>query len=243
MSTHQTIKLQAYLADCGVASRRKSEELIEAGKISVNGIVAHLGQRITPGVDTITFQGKIVTPSTQKVYLALNKPPGVISTTSDPEGRKTVINLLPSSLRQENLHLIGRLDEASEGLIIVTNDGDLTYRVTHPKFEIPKTYRILLNGIPSTPALNHLRRGVKLAERYIVPNEVKILGHEAQQQTWLEVTVSEGQKHLVRKMMRRIGYEVIRLIRTQIGALELGNLAPRQYRELTPEEIKKLTLD
>lgn len=233
-----SVKLQAFLAHAGIASRRASEKLIEEGLVTVNGKAAHLGQRVSPSSDVIKFKGKTVSLNTQHSYYILHKPTGYVSTTSDELGRKTVLKLLPAEL-SEGLYPVGRLDQDSEGLLLLTNDGDLTYVLTHPKFSIEKTYKVLLQGIPSTLALNHLKRGVKLSDEYIKPVSVNILGHE-NNNTWLEVTISEGKKHQVRRMIQRIGYEVIRLVRVKMGPLELGELKRGSYREVTEAEKEAL---
>jgi pseudouridine synthase len=234
----ETIKLQAFLARAGISSRRGSEKLILDGLVSVNGQIAHIGQRIDPSKDIIEYQGKIVRMVTGLSYYLLHKPPGYVSTTSDELGRKTVLNLLPESIRS-GLYPVGRLDQDSEGLLLLTNDGDLTYMLTHPKFQIQKTYEVLLEGIPSTPALEHLKRGVKLDDEYIKPVKMNILGHE-NRNTWLEITIDEGKKHQIKRMIKRTGYEVLRLKRTKMGPLELGHLKRGEYRTLTKEEENTL---
>lgn len=234
----ETIKLQSFLAHAGVASRRASEKLIEEGQVTVNGQVAHIGQRITPNKDTVEHNGKKVSLQGDFSYFLVHKPVGFVSTTSDELKRKTILELLPPQFRT-GMYPVGRLDLDSEGLVLLTNDGPLTFVLTHPQFEIQKTYQVLLQGIPSTPALSHLRRGVKLKEGYFIPISLEILRHE-DKNTWLEIVISEGKKHQVKRMMNRIGYEVMRLIRTQMGPLELGELQKGSYRELTKDETSTL---
>lgn len=229
-----TIKLQVFLAHAGIASRRKSEQLILDGVVTVNGETAHLGQRIKEESDFIQVKGKLIKNTTSKEYFILNKPRGIVSTTHDELNRKHVVDLLPVNKRQ-GMYPVGRLDQDSEGLILLTNDGELCNMLTHPKFEIEKTYHVLLKGIPSTLALEHLKRGVKLGGMYVRPVKINVLTHE-NNNTWLAVVIKEGQKHQVRKMIARIGYDVVRLVRVQMGPLVLGEIKNGAVRELTQEE-------
>lgn len=233
-----TLKLQTFLAHAGISSRRGSEKLIEEGLVTVNGEPAHIGQRVSVKKDVIKYKGEKVTLTTVLSYYIVHKPVGYVSTTSDELDRKTVLKLLPQSV-SEGLYPVGRLDQDSEGLLLLTNDGDLTYVLTHPKFSVQKTYHVLLRGIPTTPALDHLKRGVKLSDEYVKPINVKILGHESKN-TWLEITISEGKKHQVKRMVKRIGYEVLRLIRTQMGPLVLEGLKTGEFREITEQEREQL---
>lgn len=233
-----TLKLQTFLAHAGIASRRASEKLIEEGLVTVNGKLAHLGQRISPNKDEVKYKGTKVSVLSDLTYLLLHKPAGYVSTTNDELGRKTVLNLLPLEKRA-GLYPVGRLDQDSEGLLLLTNDGELAYVLTHPKFEIEKTYHVLLEGIPSTPALKHLERGVKLNDEYVKPVKTSILRRE-NKNTWLEIVIAEGKKHQVKRMINRTGYEVLRLIRVKMGPLELGDLLKGEYRELSQEEINTL---
>ncbi|MEO8580981.1 MAG: pseudouridine synthase [Patescibacteria group bacterium] len=235
-----TIKLQSFLAHSGVSSRRGAEKLIEEALVTVNDQPAHIGQRISVQKDKIRYRGKLISVSSVLSYYIIHKPVGFVSTTSDELERKTVLELLPEELRT-GLYPVGRLDQDSEGLLLLTNDGDLTYILTHPKFEIEKTYQVLLQGIPSTRALDHLKRGVKLKDEYVKPVKITIMKHE-NKNTWLEIVISEGKKHQVKRMVNRIGYEVLRLIRVKMGPLELGELKKGEFRVLTDEELEKLLL-
>ncbi len=238
MDTTQTsIKLQAFLAHAGVASRRKSEELIAAGKVTVNGIVAQIGARINPQKDHIALEGKVLSGSEKKRYFLVNKPVGYVSTTADEHNRKTVINLLPAI--EEHLYPVGRLDLESEGLMLLTNDGELAQKLTHPKFEIPKTYEVLVSGTPTKAALDHLRSGVKLADGFTKPADVTRLGTSGND-TWLEITITEGRNRQVRRMTERIGYETLKLVRTQMGPFDIGQLDEKPYLELSSEEVREL---
>ncbi len=234
-----TLKIHAYLAQLGVASRRKAEEMIAAGKVQVNGNLAVIGQRIRPGIDQIRVQGVEVTEPQKLRYFIVDKPRGVVSTTSDEAGRRTVLSLLPKEVT-ERLYPVGRLDMDSEGLVLLTNDGDLAQKLTHPSYQVKKTYEVLVDRQPTTKAIEHLRSGVKLKEGFTKGAEVEIVGEEDGQQTWVSVTISEGRNHQVRRMLERVGYETIRLVRTQMGPLDIGMLDEQQVRELTPEEIMEL---
>jgi pseudouridine synthase len=235
---HSTLhhpKLHAYIAQCGLTSRRKAETLIQEGKVIVDGKTAHVGQRIIPGKQKIIVDGQELQSDTNIRYFLVYKPVGYVSTTSDELGRKNVTSLVTTN---ERLFPVGRLDKESEGLIILTNDGELTHQLTHPKFQIQKTYHVQIQGIPSSRALDHLKRGVRLKEGYIAPVSMKILGHELQKSTWLEIVIDEGLNQQIRRMIRRIGYDVIRLKRVKMGPFELGDLKPGKYKELSKAEIE-----
>lgn len=226
-----SVKIHAYLASLGVASRRKAEQMVSEGKVKVNGEVAHIGQRVTPGKDKVDVQGLELNDQ-ELVYFLVNKPIGIISTTDDEHGRKTVLDLLPAEITTKyRLFPVGRLDKDSRGLVLLTNDGELTYQLTHPSQHHLKVYEVLLRGIPSTKALDHLKRGVKLKEGYIKPDNVNILGHEGGN-TWLEITLHEGRYHQIRRMMSRIGYDVLELIRTKLGDYNLEMLDGKVYKQV-----------
>lgn len=221
-ATSETIKLHAYIAQLGYCSRRKAETLIEESRVKVNGQLAHLGQRVTPNQDTVEIDDQPLQSSPSEfVYYLINKPRGVVSTTSDELGRRTVLDLIPNL--PTRVFIVGRLDKESEGLMLLTNDGDLAYRLTHPKFEVPKTYQVLVQGRPSLLALDHLRRGVKLKDGYTKPATVQILD-TTDTGTWLEITISEGRYQQIRRMCLRIGYEVDRLIRVKLATYELDQV-------------------
>ncbi len=232
-----TIKLQKYLAEQGIASRRKAEEAIAEGKVKVNGEKAHIGQRIDPETDEVFFAGKAVTSQASLRYFLVYKPMGIVSTTSDELNRKTVLSLLPPV--EERLFPVGRLDIDSEGLIIITNDGSLTHQLTHPSKSIDKTYEVLIKGVPSTKALNHLRRGVRLKEGFTKAASVEVLSHE-DGNTWLEIIIHEGMNRQVRRMLERVGYDTIRLIRTEMGPFNLNMLDGGVVAELSLQQVEKL---
>ncbi|HEX7017859.1 MAG TPA: pseudouridine synthase [Patescibacteria group bacterium] len=231
----KSVKLHAYIAQQGVASRRKAEELISQGKVTVNGQVAVIGQRIDPTKDKISVNGRPLaagdTQTTKNVYYLVYKPVGYVSTTSDELGRKTVLDLLPKSATRTRLYPVGRLDVESEGLMLLTNDGELTNKLTHPSYNVPKTYQVLVKGIPTPKALDHLRKGVKLVDGFIEADELEVLRHE-KGNTWLEITIHSGKNRIVRRMMRRVGYDVIRLIRTRVGDLTLAQLENQKVKQL-----------
>lgn len=231
-----TIKLHKFLADAGVASRRKAEELITHGQVTVNGHPAHIGQRVDPNVDVVTYQDKKIKSALLQSYFLVNKPIGVVSTTQDELGRKTVLSLIPPNLLKQlgRLYPVGRLDLDSEGLMLLTNDGNLTQQVTHPKHQIAKTYHVQIDRYPSRRAVDHLRRGVKLKEGFTKPADVEILhDHANQDEIWLSITIIEGRNHQVRRMIERVGYDVKRLIRVQLGPWQLKQLSGQPYLDIS----------
>lgn len=238
LKINNTQKLQAVIAHAGYCSRRKAEVLISEGRVTINGQVATIGTRIDPETTEIQIDGKPLKPAANLVYYLVNKPVGYVSTTDDELGRPTVLELLPK--QSERLYPVGRLDLDSEGLLLLTNDGELTYHFTHPKFEIPKTYEVALDRRPTLDALNHLRHSVRLKEGYTQPAEVLTLGR-LDDHYWLEITIHEGWNRQVRRMFERVGYEVVRLIRTKMGPFELDMLEEHPYLELNKEAIKELT--
>lgn len=235
-----TYKIHALIAKSGYCSRRKAEELITLKKVRVNGALALLGQRATL-TDVISINGKVIAnaQATEKVYFVVNKPVGVVSSTRDRDAR-TVLSLLPPTITKKyRLFPVGRLDKDSQGLIILTNDGDLTYRLTHPKFKHAKTYEITVNKCMTQPALNHLERGVKLKDGYAKPDSLEIL-ERSDDGTVLKIVIHEGRHHQIRRMMQRVGYNVTTLERTAIGNLELDWLGSSQYKEISFAELQPL---
>jgi len=226
-----TIKIQKFLANAGISSRRAAEKLIAAGKVSVNGQLAKIGQRIDPKHDKILYKGEPISNIELKYYL-INKPAGVLTTTKDELGRKTVLNILPEKItRAARLYPVGRLDKDSEGLILVTNDGAFTHLLTHPSHLITKTYRVFIDRKPTYKALQHLRRGVRLREGITEPAEVEI-ELNTDKGTWLNMTIREGKNRQVRRMMERVGYDTIRLIRTKFGPYSLNELKNQSWIEV-----------
>lgn len=236
-------RLQKYLARCGVASRRQAEELIAAGAVQVNGVtVSSPGTRVA-AADVVTVRGRRVAPVAQTITIALHKPVGYISTAHDPQGRPIAADLLPSPLRAQRLVPVGRLDADSEGLLLLSNDGDLTLRLTHPRYEAEKEYHALVEPVPDDEALAQLRRGVVLAganARPTAPARVwRVAGPAPAGQGWIAVVLREGRKRQVRLMCAAVGVRVRRLMRVRVGHLRLADVAPQSgmYHVLTPAEI------
>lgn len=231
-------RLQKWLAYCGYGSRRACEQLIQQGRVMVNGIPAVLGAKVDPERDVITVDGKRVQPPPKRVYLMLNKPRGYISTRKDPHAPRTVMELLRDV--PVPVFPVGRLDADSEGLLLFTNDGDFANRLLHPRYKLPKTYRVWVRGVPSARALQRLRAGVMLEEGKTAPAQVQLLRAEGDQ-SLLEITIYEGRKRQIRRMCQAVGHPVVRLMRIAIGNLRLPrDLKPGQWRELTQEELNLL---
>jgi len=230
MTKSDSVKIHAFLAHQGVTSRRQAEEMIRLGRVKVNGQPALIGRRINPEVDRVEVDHRQVSAkATKPLYFLINKPVGYVSTTSDELGRKNVLDLLPK--QTSRLYPVGRLDLDSEGLMLLTNDGDLAFRLTHPKFEVNKTYHVLIIGTPTELALNHLRKGVKLKEGFTQPAQVEELRTEGDN-TWLAITIHEGRYHQVKRMLERVGYETLRLIRVSLGQFNLEMLHGQKYLQL-----------
>jgi pseudouridine synthase len=236
-------RLQKFLARAGVASRRHAEALIEAGRVQVNGqVVTALGTKVHPAKDVVQVDGRVVQAPMSQVYLLLHKPASVVTTASDPQGRQTVLDLLPPELRAQRVFPVGRLDLDSEGLLLLTNDGEFALHLTHPRYEQEKEYHALVQGRPSHAALEALRQGVLLPEetRPTAPARVKFLREGGAGTSWIAVTLREGRKRQVRRMLAAVGHQVVRLIRVRVGPLRLGDLPPGRWRELTEDEVKRL---
>jgi 23S rRNA pseudouridine2605 synthase len=230
-------RLQKILAQAGFGSRRACEELIRQGRVAVNGQVAQLGQKADADHDRITLDGEPVQLRLRRTYVALNKPQGVLSDEGDRSGRlPTVRDLAPLS---GHLHSVGRLDLQSEGLILLTDDGDLTQRLTHPRYCHEKEYRVLVEGEPEEATLSKWRCGVFLDGQRTAPAQVTVVGQE-KACTWLRVVLREGHKRQIRHVAAMLGHPVRRLIRIRIGPVHLGDLKPGEWRHLTQQELKKL---
>ena len=236
----ETVKLQKYFSDCAVMSRRAAEEEIKNGKVTVNGETATLGLRIDPELDVVIYKGKrILAKSEEKTYILLNKPRGVITSLSDEKGRTTVLSLL--SGLNARVYPVGRLDYNSDGLLLLTNDGELTYRLTHPKHEIPKIYHVKIKGQPSEKALANLRSPLVIDGYKIQPVKTEVLsGSEGS--TILEMTLFEGRNRQIRKMCALCELKLERLTRVSLGNISLGDLAVGKWRYLTKSEIEYLKL-
>ncbi len=226
------------MAACGIASRRASEILIRKGEVTVNGqIVTAVGTLIEPDSDTVAVRERVITPQPRRLYLALNKPKGYIVSLRDTHGRPTVKHLICGF--SERLFPVGRLDMNSEGLLFLTNDGELAYRLMHPKFAIEKEYHVTVKGTPDTRALERLRRGVQLEDGPAAPAVVRILRSQ-RQTTMLAVIIREGRKRQIRRMFAAIGLPVRKLKRIRIGSVRLGRLPAGQHRELRSQEVESL---
>ncbi|MGH9121960.1 MAG: pseudouridine synthase, partial [Acidimicrobiales bacterium] len=226
------VRLQKLLALAGLGSRRTAEELIAAGRVAVNGEVAILGRRADPEHDRVTLDGVPLGVRPGLVYYLLNKPPGVVTTASDPEGRPTALEMVPA---EPAVHPVGRLDMATEGLLLLTNDGELTFRLTHPRFGVEKEYLAMVTGVPRPLALRRLREGVELEDGITAPARVSQVQPGA-----LRITIHEGRNRQVRRMCEAVGHPVKQLVRTRIGPLTDRRLAPGEWRELTVAEVRAL---
>ncbi|MEM1251632.1 MAG: pseudouridine synthase [Cyanobacteria bacterium P01_H01_bin.21] len=233
-------KLQKLLSQWGVASRRQAEQLITHGRITVNGAKAHIGQRANPAIDDIRIDGQRLNVDNRpdKRYVLLNKPRGVVSTCDDPQGRKTVINLLPDELGKVRLHPVGRLDTDSTGALLLTNHGQLTQTLTHPSHHIAKTYLVRVQGSPTGSCLDKWRHGVKLDGKVTAPAQVKVL--HPKPPALLEIVLREGRNRQIRRVAEKLGHPVISLHRSAIGSISLGDLPRGHCRELSPQELEKL---
>lgn len=223
----EEVRLQKYLADAGIASRRRAEELIEQGKIKVNDqIITKLGTKINPKKDKVEYEGKIVTVQEEKIYILLNKPIGYVTTAKDQFKRDSVLDLV--KVRQRIVP-VGRLDMYTSGALILTNDGDFVYQVTHPKHEIEKTYTVTIKGIIQKEEVELLKKGVKIEDYTTRPAKVKILKtDEEKEQSRLEITIHEGKNRQVRKMCEAIGHKVLALHRSKIAGIGVKDLPLRK---------------
>ena len=232
------VRLQKVIAQAGLASRRQAEEMIADGRVEVNGrLVTQLGTRVDPESDVIRVDGSRIPPQRHHVYLALNKPRGVVSTMEDPQGRPTLTDYLPR--KAGRLFHVGRLDIDTEGLIILTNDGDFAQRLSHPSFEIDKVYMVETEGVMDNTALRRLEKGMMLEDGFIRPDRVKLVSRSSSK-TLVELTVHSGRNRIVRRMMDAVGYPAQRLARLRVGPIRLGNLPSGKTRELTSSEIGAL---
>lgn len=236
----EEMRLQKYLAGAGIASRRKCEELIENGKVKVNGEVATLGTKINPEKDIVEYNGKIIKPEKKAYkYILLNKPIGVVTTADDQFDRETVLDLVKV---KERVVPVGRLDMYTSGALILTDDGDFVYKVTHPKHEITKTYTVTLAGIISKEDILSLEKGVKIDDSYVTrPAKARIMKIDEEKKiSRVEITIHEGKNRQVRKMCEAIGKKVIALHRAKIGNIGIKDLKLGTWRYLTKEEVKQI---
>ena len=230
-------RIQKIIAKCGIASRRKAEEMILEGLVRVNGVPATLGMKADLERDHIKVRGKLIGKAETQVYLAFNKPVQCLTSMSDEEGRPTVKAYLKRIRAQ--VFPVGRLDFNSEGLLILTNDGELANAILHPKNKIPKLYRVKVDSFPDEQDIMKLEKGIMLDDGITAPAKVRLV-KKLKANSWMDITIYEGRKRQVRRMFERIGHSVSKLVRLRINGLSLGDLKPGEYRYLTPEEVAKL---
>ena len=233
------VRLQKFLAESGVASRRKSEELIDQGKVKVNGRVAMIGDKIDPKKDTVTVSGKKIVKTKTFTYVVLHKPRGFITTMSDEKDRKCVAELIKDV--DGRVYPVGRLDKDSEGMLLFTNDGAFANAMTHPTKHVPKTYRVTVRPSISEEQITALTQGVIIEDRKTAPAEVRVITKE-EGRVVLEIILYEGRNRQIRKMCEEVGLEVARLKRTAIGSIKLGMLKQGAWRHLTEDEVRKLMI-
>lgn len=236
MADTEPQRIQKVLAHAGIASRRAVEEMIEAGRVKVNGKRARLGQRVDPSKDEVEVDGSRVPLQAELRYYLLNKPVGVVTTSDDPEGRETVLEYIETD---ERVWPVGRLDIETEGALLLTNDGELTHRLTHPSFEVPKTYLAEVRGAVGSKAIRALLSGVELDDGPARARSAQIV-EQARGDTLLELVMTEGRNREIRRMLDALGFTVVRLVRVAIGPLRLGRLKAGTYRRLGPAEVMAL---
>ncbi len=242
MAKRTYVRLQKMLADCGVASRRKSEELIRAGSVKVNGVVAEIGDKVDPYNDKVMANGRRVTANAKPKYryVMLNKPRGYVTTMSDERGRKCVAELVADI--EERVYPVGRLDRDSEGMLLFTNDGDFANKIMHPKKDIYKVYRVTVRPAVTDEMLQQFEEGMMLDGRKTAPAEVRVISRQ-EGRVVLEILLREGRNRQIRRMCEMLGLEVARLRRTAIGGVKMGMLKKGDWRDLTQDEVKKLMAD
>lgn len=229
-------RIQKVLAHAGIASRRAVEEMIEAGRVKVNGSRARLGQRIDPAKDAVEVDGSRVPLQQELRYYLLNKPVGVVTTSDDPEGRETVLDYIETD---ERVWPVGRLDIETEGALLLTNDGELTHRLTHPSFEVPKTYLAEVRGAVGNKVIRALLTGMELEDGFARAKSAQIV-EQVKGDTLIELVLTEGRNREVRRMLDALGFTVAGLVRVAIGPLRLGRLKAGTYRKLVPAEVMAL---
>ena len=232
------IRLQKHLSECGIASRRKAEELIEQGKVKINGHIAYLGIKVDPKRDKVTVRGKTVVPVNEKIYIMLNKPRGYITTMRDELGRKNVSELTADA--GARLFPVGRLDRDSEGLLIMTNDGDFANKLTHPSSHVNKTYRVTVRGNAEEEQILQMKEGILLDGKKTLPCDCFVAERKTDR-TVLIFIIHEGRNRQIRRMCEAVGLEVMRLKRTEIAGVKLGMLPQDKWRPLNEREMRRLT--
>ena len=234
----KAIRLQKALADAGVASRRKAELLIAQGKVTVNGRkIVEQGVKVSPGHDEIRLQGKQIVFRQAPVVLMLHKPPGVVATAQDERGRRSVVDMIPK--RFGRVFPVGRLDRETTGLLLLTNDGDLTAKLTHPRYEVWKRYEVVVKGQPTSATLQKLQKGIRIDRKKTAPARVKLVSGSNQKSS-LIFEIHEGRKRQIRRMCEAVHHPTVKLKRVAVGPLQLGSLPTGHWRELTNHELKRL---
>ncbi len=231
------VRLQKFLAQAGVGSRRAAEELIRQGRVEINGATAELGSRVDPLRDDVKLDGAPLSLQARKVVLAFHKPRNCITTAHDPQGRTTIFDLLPDL--GVRIFAVGRLDYDAEGLLLLTNDGELGNRLLHPRYGISKLYEVKVKGHPNVNALERLRSGVVLEEGTTAPALVEVI-RELPKASWLEITLHQGWNRQLKRMGEAVGHPVLKIKRVAYGPLHLGSLKPGEYRELNGDEIRQV---
>ena len=236
----EKVRLNKFIADSGIASRRKADELIDEGLVKVNGrTVYELGIKVNPKEDTIVVKGKVIKPQTQKVYAMFFKPKNVVTSMSDPQGRPTVSDFF--SKFPVRVFPVGRLDWDTEGLLLMTNDGEFAQSVSHPKEEVPKTYLAKLSGKPTSEQLDKLKKGVSIVGGKVAAKSLQIVkGKGSSKKSWVRIVITEGKNRQVRRMFEKIGFDVEKLQRIAIGKLTLGQLQRGEYKILTESSLQKI---
>ena len=230
-------RIQKILSRAGVASRRAAERVMAEGRVTVNGeVVKEMGARADLATDDIRVDGVRVRPTQQRVYLLLNKPKGIVTTRRDPEGRRTVMDLVPAV---PGLFPVGRLDVTTEGLILLTNDGEFAQRVSHPRYEVSRVYHAKVRGVPTAETLGRLRKGVRVEGERLGVDRARVL--EGDNNAWLELTLHEGKHHEVRRLLEAVGHPVSKLKRVALGPLTARGLEPGAFRPLTDAEVRRFT--
>ena len=233
----EPVRLQKYIASCGIASRRAAEKMIEDGRVAVNGtVVTELGTKVKTG-DKVTLDGKSILPEKKKVYIMLNKPEGYICAVSDDRDRPCVVDLIEGV--DERLFPVGRLDYDTTGLLLLTNDGEFMQKLTHPSFEIWKTYRASVKGTPTEKNIEEFSKGIVLDDGKTEPAVLEVVGYKGNNAI-CEISIREGRNRQVRRMMEAVGHRVLKLQRIRIGGLDLGNLKPGAWRYMKEKDFKDL---
>ncbi|MGH7340570.1 MAG: pseudouridine synthase [Candidatus Rokuibacteriota bacterium] len=234
----QPVRLQKFLSQAGIASRRAAEELIRSGRVRVNGeTVAELGTKVDPSRDAVEVDGRMVRPAA-RVWIAVYKPRGLVSTRSDPEGRRTLYDVLPPRFRR--LFYVGRLDRVSEGLMLLTNDGDAAHRLLHPRYGVSREYEVSLAGRLTKAERDRLLDGVTLEDGLARAESIRATGRSQTGASRVRIVLREGRKREVRRMFEAVGHRVRRLVRVRYGPVDLGELEPGAWRELTDAEVERI---